>query len=73
MSRLFYHHDCLLARSNSCHMRRLLNRAMSADRWQGSPDGGLQFSEEVKSSRGLVSGIFVKRMIMIGLVELKTG
>lgn len=51
-------------------MWRLLDRAMSADRWQGTSNRGLQFPKEVDSLGGVVVGIFVVAMDTIRIVKI---
>lgn len=52
MPRLLHHHNRLLARPNSCHLRRLLNRAVPAHWWQSEINRGVFVPAEVEGRMG---------------------
>ena len=47
MPRLLHHHNRLLARPDRRYLRRVLNRAVPADGWEGEVDRGVLVQAEV--------------------------
>jgi hypothetical protein len=47
MPRMLHNHNCLLARPNSRHLRRLLDRPLPAYWWQSQTHRGLLIPKEV--------------------------
>lgn len=53
MPRLLHNHNGLLARPNCRHLRRLFDRSVPTDRWQGQINRRLQFPAEVGEAYGV--------------------
>jgi hypothetical protein len=52
--RLLHHHNRLLARSDRCHLCRLLDGSLPTHRWQGQAHRGLLVPTEVNDSKNFL-------------------